>query len=509
MILFLGLSLLISSNAVSAATSTTSTSKVTIAQLSTASSSVNSFYKTNKRLPNYVTINKKQVTMPQYLYLLASGTTELNSGSKASVALKNVKVPSKPTETLKKGNIKKTEYVNMAKSLKKYSDTNGKLPNYLTTSRGNMKFESTVDTYTRIMVFYKTNKRLPSYVAATPWTGKSYIAEGTSSTGTKNSTGSTASYPIITVTPTQLNTAAASLKTYIETRNKMPTKVTVAGKSIYISQFLKIISQRLSDINNGKNSNLRTQVVYMATAPAQSITSGDIQKSGYISLVHKIDSISSGGRVPNYYTTTLGKIRYESATYLFLRALNYYNTNNRLPNSVRVTKWTGTSVSSMTGGILRPVYILSDNINNAATDNARINAIVTELKKQGVTAYNYGVGPNKHYEAITNPNIPVNALIVDICGGACAGTIYDMGTSAYKYYKDTRKVYLLFTSGATKITGLSFLPRSGDDNFSPKSFTGLANPDKYLLKNGYNYYEGYTSSKLSAFVQILYKQATS
>ena len=84
-----------------------------------------------------------------------------------------------------------------------------------------------------------------------------------------------------------------------------------------------------------------------------------------------------------------------------------------------------------------------------------------------------------------------------------------MGTNWYKNLKGTKKVFMVFTEGATKITGLDWLPRAHDDNFSPESFTGLAHPDEYLLSNGYKYYEGYTNSKVAELAQIIYNEATS
>lgn len=505
--LFLAISLPITVDTVSAATNTSTTTKVTVSQLTTAASSVNSFYKTNKRLPNYVTISGKQLTMPQYLYLITTETSQLNSGSTAAITVKNVNVAPKPTESLKKGNIQKTEYVNVAKNLKKFADTNGRMPNFLSTSRGNIKFETMVDTYSRILIFYKTNKRLPNYVAVAPWTGKSYTpSEG--GTGTTPTTPTTPTTDVVTVTPTQLNEAVASVKTYVESRNKMPTTVTVAGKTIQISQFLQLLAQRIIDLNSGKNVNLKTKTINMATAPSENIKSGNIQKTEYISLASKIAVLSSGSRVPNYWSTTLGSMRYESTTYLFLKAITFYNTNKRLPNYIYTPRWTGTTTTGMTSSIVRPVYIISDKISNNATDNARINAVIAELKKLGITAYNYGVGAN-NIAILSNTNVPINALIVQFFGGACAATLNEMGTSYYKSLKDTKKVFTVFTDGAKKITGLAWLERAHDDNFSPASFTGLANPDKYLTNNGYKYYEGYNSSKLQELVQILYKEATS
>jgi hypothetical protein len=498
--MLLALSLPLTVDIVSAATNT-STTKVTISQLNTAATSVNSFYKTNKRLPNYVTIASKQVTMPQFLYLIATATSQLNSGSTASIAIKNVNSPPKPSESLKKGNIQKAEYVTVAKNLKKFIDTNGRAPNFQETSRGKIKFENMVDTYSRILIFYKNNKRIPNYVEVTPWTGKNY----TTPEGGSGTTPSTTD--VVSVTPTQLNQAVASVKAYVESRNKMPTTVTVAGKTIGISQFLQLLAQRITDLNSGKNVTIKTKKINAAATPSETINAGNILKADFVSLAKTIAILSSGSKIPNYWTIAPGKIRYESTSLLFLKAISFYNTNNRLPNYIYTTRWTGTTSTGMTSPILRPVYIISDKISNNATDNARINAVIAELKKLGVTAYNYGVGAN-NIAILSNTNVPINALVVQFFGGACASTLNEMGTSYYKSLKDSKKVFTVFTDGAKKITGLAWLERAHDDNFSPESFTGLANPDQYLINNGYKYYEGYNSSKLSELVQILYKEAT-
>lgn len=50
----------------------------------------------------------------------------------------------------------------------------------------------------------------------------------------------------------------------------------------------------------------------------------------------------------------------------------------------------GLKIKGLDVGVGKPVYITSDNIKNSATDNA---------------------------------------LVIDIYGGACAGTLYEMGTS--------------------------------------------------------------------------------
>jgi transglutaminase-like putative cysteine protease len=153
-----------------AAGSPTTTVTVTISQLDKSAESVKAYIAKNKMIPDYVTISGKQVTMPQYLYLLSYGVTNLNSNKKSSVSVKiPINKAPKPSQTVKSGTLTKKEYVKVAGNLKKFVDTNKRLPNFLITSRGNMRYESMIDAYTRIIVFYGDNKRLPNTVAVAPW----------------------------------------------------------------------------------------------------------------------------------------------------------------------------------------------------------------------------------------------------------------------------------------------------------------------------------------------------
>ena len=198
------------------------------------------------------------------------------------------------------------------------------------------------------------------------------------------------------------------------------------------------------------------------------------------------------------------------------RAQKFYNKHKRLPNYVnyghkkihiavflQIIGFQGMKIKGFSG--VRPVYITSDNINNPTVDNARINSIVTVLRSMGINAYNMGLGPNTHIKVLQSSSVACNALIVDIYGGADAGVIYEMGSTWYKSLKGYKKVYTLFWPPSKVITGLAFLERAHDDNYDPPSFTGLANPDQYLINNGYSYLY---SNVLSNIVSSIFGQST-
>ena len=174
----------------------------------------------------------------------------------------------------------------------------------------------------------------------------------------------------------------------------------------------------------------------------------------------------------------------------------------------------------------RPVYITSDNIDKySSNDIARINSIVSGLQSLGLYAVNYGLGPNEHDNIIFNITIPKNAVIVNIYGGVCAGTILDMTQSWYKYYLGNRSVFSIWINTTVNISNITFLQRAYDDNFTPlygtpggfpnfldtnhdgifepgsgynnqtkiiypKNFTeedGILNPGELMKENGYSY----------------------
>jgi hypothetical protein len=321
----------------------------------------------------------------------------------------------------------------------------------------------------------------------------------TSTNQTANQTANSTSFTV-----NQINDAAARVKAYIETNHKLPNYVTIGTAQVKMPDFLKLLTAGLLQINNGTTAPVTLETVNIPAKPTESIKSGSITKTGYLDLAKRVNAfINANGILPNYATTTLGKLRYESLIYKFSKILNFEKTNNRLPNYATVKAWSIVSNANLTQA--RVIYITSDNINSVTRDTARIKAIIDGLKALGLTAVNGGLGPNTHMSVLKNSKVPSNALVVNIYGGACAGTIYEMGLSYYKKLVGAKKVFSVWIPPSANITGLAWLPRAHDDNFSPSRFKGLAHPDQYLKNNGYDYIY---SRDLNAIIAAIYKQAT-
>lgn len=179
-------------------------------------------------------------------------------------------------------------------------------------------------------------------------TGKSYkIEKGPNIAAGESTTVINISSSIIT--RNQIKDAASDLKTFVDTNHRLPNYVTVAGQQVTIPQFLLLLNENLQDINNGQNNPLTIKDVFSPTNPSESVKSGDIQKNEYLQIFKNMKKfVDNNGRIPNYVTSSLGKIRYESLVYISSKILNFYTSNSRLPNYVSISSWVSQSTQGTT-----------------------------------------------------------------------------------------------------------------------------------------------------------------
>jgi len=158
---------------------------VNINLVSDAANRLKTYVETNNRLPNYVIISNYNITIPQFLGLLTDSLIQIN-GSNTAVTLKTVGNPISSSESLKNGNIYKTEYLNLAQKINDIIETTETAPGYMSTTLGKIGYESLVYDYSKILSFYNSNKRLPNYVSVKAFstTNQSSTTNQTSSEGT-------------------------------------------------------------------------------------------------------------------------------------------------------------------------------------------------------------------------------------------------------------------------------------------------------------------------------------
>jgi hypothetical protein len=147
----------------------TTTVKYNVGQIEAAAILVKNFINSNLILPSYVQIGSRQVTMPEFLQLLTAGLIQVKSGLIGSLALHSAVAPTNLTSNTVNGIIKKSEYLNIAGRINSFINTNGKAPNYASSSLGKIQFKSLVYMFSRIMSFHGTKNVLPVYATMNSW----------------------------------------------------------------------------------------------------------------------------------------------------------------------------------------------------------------------------------------------------------------------------------------------------------------------------------------------------
>ncbi|MCZ3366835.1 MULTISPECIES: pseudomurein-binding repeat-containing protein [Methanobacterium] len=164
-----------------------------------------------------------------------------------------------------------------------------------------------------------------------------------------------------------IQSAAAKVKAYIETNHKLPNYVTIGTTQVTMPAFLKLMVKGLIQINSKITTPIILKTVNNPQNSTGSFTKGNINKTSYMDIAQRINSfIDSNGLAPNYATTGLGKVQYEQLVYMFSKILNYYNTNKALPSYVSMDP--GVKVSPSSGSDIQTTQVFTlDQIKSAAT----------------------------------------------------------------------------------------------------------------------------------------------
>lgn len=323
----------------------------------------------------------------------------------------------------------------------------------------------------------------------------------------------------------QIATTSRYIKSFVAINHKLPNYVVISSTKVTMPQYLELLTSAVIKIRYHDSTPLYLKTVSSPNSNKETITSATYSQSYYLQVAKSLKTyMDKYHKAPSSFKTPNGWIQCSSLVFTYSKIIDFNKIENRLPYSTTMTNWI-----NIVGQ--RPIYITSDNIINKDVDNQRINSIVSKLTAMGLYAKNWGLGPNTHVSILSSSSVPKNALIVNIFGGACAGTLYEMGTNWYRSIKGDRKVYTIFWPPALDITGLAFLPRAHDDNFTPlygkpNGFPneydvdkdgvyeiglpgredGLAHPDLFLKNYGYKYIR---SSDITAIANAIYKLAFS
>ncbi len=143
-----------------------------VAHVQDASVRVRNFIENRGRLPNFVTINNRQVEMADFLYMLSTTTLNLHESQFGPIVQYSVMGPISSFDQVDRGNIQRVEYLQLAQGINDRIAGSGQAPSYFSSSRGVLGYESLIHLYSRINAFYFTHHRLPNFANVSPWTGE-------------------------------------------------------------------------------------------------------------------------------------------------------------------------------------------------------------------------------------------------------------------------------------------------------------------------------------------------
>ena len=173
--------------------------------------------------------------------------------------------------------------------------------------------------------------------------------------------------------------AANTLKTTIDSKNSIPATVSVGGVSYSIAQFLYMMTEAVKNINASKTSSQILPVsVAVPANPSESFKSGNVSIENYMDIANRVSSfIKENGQAPNFASSQLGTIDYDSLVEMFADILAFDKTNDRLPKWVTVKNTTKTEVVTAKTISVKDIVTGATNLKKYYDTNKKLPTIVT------------------------------------------------------------------------------------------------------------------------------------
>ena len=222
------------------------------------------YVETNGKLPSSITINNKNYTSPQFLYLMCKA---LNDTGSSKIMAKSVKNPTSLKYSLKTGSIKKSEYKKLSTNVIKYIDRYKKAPNTINSSKGKIPYTQFILAIARNLAYHNSNKKLASSIALE----------------------NISNYDKNGVPISKIISQASIVKNHIEKNGELPKSVTIDKKSYKTSQYLYLAAYALKKINENKNVNnfkIKSITVNEPSNLNYAAATGTLKKSEYLKLAN-------------------------------------------------------------------------------------------------------------------------------------------------------------------------------------------------------------------------------
>ena len=273
------------------------------------------YVETNGKLPSSITINNKNYTSPQFLYLMCKA---LNDTGSSKIMAKSVKNPTSLKYSLKTGSIKKSEYKKLSANVIKYIDRYKKAPNTINSSKGKIPYTQFILAIARNLAYHNSNKKLASSIALE----------------------NISNYDKNGVPISKIISQASIVKNHIEKKGELPKSVTIDKKSYKTSQYLYLAAYALKKIDENKNVNnfkIKSITVNEPSNLNYAAATGTLKKSEYLKLANStIKYMEKNKKAQTWIKSSNLRIPYGELVYAFSKSLDYYNKNKKLSSQVSI-----------------------------------------------------------------------------------------------------------------------------------------------------------------------------
>ncbi|WP_407378695.1 transglutaminase domain-containing protein [Methanobrevibacter sp.] len=141
---------------------------------------------------------------------------------------------------------------------------------------------------------------------------------------------------------------AVYLKEYIQENDDTPDYIVLAEGKYTMQEFLYLMGKAILQINSSNSNPISViEIEGGPSTPSGDVIDSSLSKADYLDVVNRVTNfIINNNWIPNYASSTVGKIIYYELLDSFSRILNYYSANGNLPSTVKIV-YSGVSSKSI------------------------------------------------------------------------------------------------------------------------------------------------------------------
>ncbi|MGL6298598.1 MAG: hypothetical protein ACRC1M_05455, partial [Methanobacteriaceae archaeon] len=188
-----------------------------------------------------------------------------------------------------------------------------------------------------------------------------------------------------TLSHSSILASATSVSKYVKKNNKLPNYVTISGYNLSMTEFLYLLTKTTE--NTYKNKKTSVTVKYDIKNPVKASGSNIknyFYKTDYYDVAKRVSAfIVKNNQVPNFATTKVGKIQYQTLIYTYSQILSYYNQYKKLPTKHYVNIKSSSAINKNLPKytrISKPIIddSIDNGVNNSTNDTGANNNTNTD-----------------------------------------------------------------------------------------------------------------------------------